>query len=359
MAGTLDSITEYTAPLNIAPGALQWLTALLYVPRGLGKPMKYRPRASASSQRQRGFILTTELVLLTSIITVGIIVGLATMRDSVVAELGDVAAAIDGMNSSYAFDGVLMYDTRALEQGSSFEASYTYAAARASFRPIPADGHEGTARLSTSPVRYPNEPGADSGTTNPGAGGNTTTDSQVDVEVISGTNTDIVVVDGTVDGTIDGPVPGGNTGTVPLPGVDVSVGTGATPEPVGDITNDPVTGCKGKGNCDNGNRPGSEPLVSVDATVDTSLPTTGGSGADATVGGGAAAEPVTGCKGKGNCDNSNRPGSEPLVSVDATVDTSLPTTGGSGADATLGGGAAAEPVTGCKGLGKCEKSVKL
>ena len=50
---------------------------------------------------QRGFICSTEAVLFGTIILIGSIVGLVTLRDHVVQELGDVGAALGNLNQSY------------------------------------------------------------------------------------------------------------------------------------------------------------------------------------------------------------------------------------------------------------------
>jgi hypothetical protein len=54
----------------------------------------------------RGFVVSNELVLMTTIIVFGMIVGLATVRDQVVQEFGDVSVGIGALNQSYSFAGV-------------------------------------------------------------------------------------------------------------------------------------------------------------------------------------------------------------------------------------------------------------
>ena len=54
-----------------------------------------------------GFIVSTELVLVATILVIGLIVGLTTVRDQVVQELGDMALAIGSVNMSYAYTGVM------------------------------------------------------------------------------------------------------------------------------------------------------------------------------------------------------------------------------------------------------------
>jgi Flp pilus assembly pilin Flp len=55
---------------------------------------------------QRGFVISTELVLIAVLLVIGLIAGLTTVRDQVVQELGDLAAAIGAINQSYSFSGV-------------------------------------------------------------------------------------------------------------------------------------------------------------------------------------------------------------------------------------------------------------
>ena len=50
---------------------------------------------------ERGAIFSMELILIATLVVIGIIVGLATLRDSVVGELGDTAAAVGQVNQSY------------------------------------------------------------------------------------------------------------------------------------------------------------------------------------------------------------------------------------------------------------------
>jgi hypothetical protein len=50
-----------------------------------------------------GFIVSTELVLISTITVIGMIVGLTTVRDVVVIELADVADAISEIDQSYSY----------------------------------------------------------------------------------------------------------------------------------------------------------------------------------------------------------------------------------------------------------------
>lgn len=50
-----------------------------------------------------GFITSTDLILVSTIVVIGMIVGLTTLRDQVVQELGDLAVAIGHLDQSYSF----------------------------------------------------------------------------------------------------------------------------------------------------------------------------------------------------------------------------------------------------------------
>jgi hypothetical protein len=52
-----------------------------------------------------GFIVSAELVLVATVLVIGLIVGLASLRNQVVQELVDVGQAIGSMSQSYAFAG--------------------------------------------------------------------------------------------------------------------------------------------------------------------------------------------------------------------------------------------------------------
>lgn len=52
---------------------------------------------------QSGFIASTDLLILSTIVVLGMIVGLVTYRDQVVQEVGDMAAAVGAINQSYSY----------------------------------------------------------------------------------------------------------------------------------------------------------------------------------------------------------------------------------------------------------------
>ena len=67
---------------------------------------------------QQGFIVSIELILLSTILIIGLITGMTALRDAVVSELSDVGGAIQDLNQSYEFMGVAGHSSRT--QGSNF-----------------------------------------------------------------------------------------------------------------------------------------------------------------------------------------------------------------------------------------------
>lgn len=57
-------------------------------------------------KEEAGAIVSAEIVLVASILVIGVIVGLKSLRDSVVTELADVAQAIANISQSYSFSAV-------------------------------------------------------------------------------------------------------------------------------------------------------------------------------------------------------------------------------------------------------------
>ena len=53
-----------------------------------------------------GFVISAELVLVSTILVIGMVVGMVEVRNQVVAELIDVAQAIGSLSQSYAFGGI-------------------------------------------------------------------------------------------------------------------------------------------------------------------------------------------------------------------------------------------------------------
>ena len=57
-------------------------------------------------REEDGVTYTIEVILVATIASLGLIVGLATLRDSVTNELADVAGAVDDLVQSYAYRGI-------------------------------------------------------------------------------------------------------------------------------------------------------------------------------------------------------------------------------------------------------------
>ena len=55
---------------------------------------------------EAGAIVSAEIVLVATILVIGMVVGLKSVRDAVVTELADVAQAIANIDQSYSFSGV-------------------------------------------------------------------------------------------------------------------------------------------------------------------------------------------------------------------------------------------------------------
>lgn len=57
-------------------------------------------------QDDAGFVVSSELVLIATILVIGIIAGQTALRDAVVGELADVGAAIGEVNQSFSFGAI-------------------------------------------------------------------------------------------------------------------------------------------------------------------------------------------------------------------------------------------------------------
>jgi Flp pilus assembly pilin Flp len=55
---------------------------------------------------QDGAVVSAEIMLIGTILVLGMIVGLKSVRDSVVTELADVAQGMGNLNQSYSFSGI-------------------------------------------------------------------------------------------------------------------------------------------------------------------------------------------------------------------------------------------------------------
>jgi len=71
------------------------------------------------NRNQKGFIVSTELMLIATIVVIGLIVGLQAVRVSVVTELADVSGAIASVAQTYSFSGAAGH--HASTNGSSYQ----------------------------------------------------------------------------------------------------------------------------------------------------------------------------------------------------------------------------------------------
>lgn len=65
-----------------------------------------------------GVIISAELVLVATILVIGMITGLASLRDAVVTEMADVGQAVSQLNQSFSIGGVVGPNT--FTSGSAF-----------------------------------------------------------------------------------------------------------------------------------------------------------------------------------------------------------------------------------------------
>ena len=55
---------------------------------------------------EQGFILSTEMTMVASVLVLGLMAGAVTVRDQLVQEMADVSMAISNYNQSYSFSGI-------------------------------------------------------------------------------------------------------------------------------------------------------------------------------------------------------------------------------------------------------------
>jgi hypothetical protein len=74
-------------------------------------------------KQQGGFIVTIELLIITTILVLGLITGWAALRDSILAELSDLSESIGSLNQGYAIASVINSANSASTAGSMFTDS--------------------------------------------------------------------------------------------------------------------------------------------------------------------------------------------------------------------------------------------
>lgn len=67
---------------------------------------------------ENGFVVSAELILISTIAVLGLLVGMAEVRQAVVEELEDVASAIGSLNQGYCMTG--LRTSKAYSHGSHF-----------------------------------------------------------------------------------------------------------------------------------------------------------------------------------------------------------------------------------------------
>lgn len=67
-------------------------------------------RMRSRRAKQKGFIVSTELVLIATLLVVGLTAGLQSVRVAVVTEMADLAEAIGSLDQSYSYGGASRVD---------------------------------------------------------------------------------------------------------------------------------------------------------------------------------------------------------------------------------------------------------
>jgi hypothetical protein len=124
--------------------------------------MKTRTSTKLGNKKQAGFVLTSELIVLSTTMVAALVIGLSTMRDSVTAELEDVAEAIGSLDQSYAFDGMINAQGTAEISGSGFiDAVDVNAGDGQTFEFVATDFLESAAAIGTASAAGASPSGAD------------------------------------------------------------------------------------------------------------------------------------------------------------------------------------------------------
>lgn len=89
---------------------------------------------------ESGFVVSSDLILISSVLVIGLLVGLVSIRDQIVQELGDMAVAVGNLNQSYSFAG----------HNVTF-ASFTFTVAGSNFADASDFGENGTGEANTDP----------------------------------------------------------------------------------------------------------------------------------------------------------------------------------------------------------------
>ena len=72
-----------------------------------------------------GFVVSSELILIATVLVIGLLVGMVALRDQVTQELADVADAISELNQSYEFNTITAPESAALVPPGPIDVSGT------------------------------------------------------------------------------------------------------------------------------------------------------------------------------------------------------------------------------------------
>lgn len=101
---------------------------------------------------ESGFVVSTDLVLVSTILVIGLIVGLVSVRDQIAQEFGDMAVAVGNLNQSYSFaaHSVTYVDDNGTPGNTGDDVSYTFTSAGSSFDDETDIGETGSDENNTS-----------------------------------------------------------------------------------------------------------------------------------------------------------------------------------------------------------------
>ena len=85
---------------------------------------------------EEGGFLAFEWVLLVTLLVIGIVAGLAAVRDAIIDELGDVAQAMLALDQSFTISFPLDIDVHTLDSTSASDSSFTDAFFFSHCRPV-------------------------------------------------------------------------------------------------------------------------------------------------------------------------------------------------------------------------------
>jgi hypothetical protein len=73
---------------------------------------------------EAGFVVSSELVLIATVLVLGLIVGLTSLRNSITAELADLAASIGAISQEYSYSSITGHS--ASVAGSTFTDNFDF-----------------------------------------------------------------------------------------------------------------------------------------------------------------------------------------------------------------------------------------